>query len=144
MKKYWKIILLVVIVVGAAVAWYGSKEYNRKPKGAGEMKAEFEMTAADLTTAFGADEAGSNTKYNDKPMLISGTVRTVEKDDKGVVTVTLVGDGDMSNVICTMGAEETEAANLKEGDAVKIQGFCNGAQTMLGTDVLMNRCALKK
>lgn len=144
MKKNWKIILLVVVILGGIGFWYGMQQYNRKPKGAGDMKAEFTMTAADLTKAFTDDEAGSGTKYNAKPMLVSGTVRGVEKDDAGIYTITLAGDGDMSNVVCTMSNEESGLDTVKEGDALNIQGFCNGAQTMLGTDVLMNRCAIKK
>ena len=144
MKKNWKIILLAVVVIGAIGFWYGMQQYNRKPKGAGDMKAEFEMVAVDLTKAFADDEAGSNTKYNGKPILISGTVRGVEKDGSGIYTITVAGDGDMSNVICTMDAAESGLDVVKEGDAIKIQGLCNGAQTMLGTDVLMNRCAIVK
>ncbi len=144
MKKYWKIILLVVVLGGGIGVWYGIGEYNRKPKGAGEMDADIQIQATELTKAFAENEATANQQYNNKVIAVTGTVRAVEKDDKGIYTITLAGDGDMSNVICTMEATAKGVETVKEAANVKIQGFCNGAQTMLGTDVLLNRASLKK
>lgn len=145
MKKYWKIILPVALIVIGVVAWYGISEYNKGPKDIKGKKADVTIQAAELTKAYADDEAKANGLYNDKAVSVSGVVKTVEKDDKGIYTVTLAGDGDMSNVICSIDERyNDDAKNVKEGSTVTINGFCNGAQTMLGTDVMMNRCVVAK
>lgn len=141
MKKNWKIILLVVVIIGAIVFYFGMKEYNRGAADVTDKKADITIQATELTKAFGDDEAKANSMYLDKAVAVSGTVAAVEQDDKGAYTIMLNGDSALSNVSCQLDERHNDdGASVKEGDNITIKGFCTG---ML-MDVVLIRCAVDK
>ncbi len=141
MKKNWKIILLVIVIIGAIVFYFGMKEYNRAAVDVTEEKADVSIQATELTKLFGEDEAKANSMYLDKVIAVSGTVAAVEKDDKGAFTIMLNGESALSNVSCQLDERHNaDGATVKEGDKITIKGYCTG---ML-MDVVLIRCAVDK
>lgn len=141
MKKNWKIILLVIVVIGAVAVYFGMKEYNREAKDVSDTEADVIIQAVDLTKAFGDDENAANAMYLDKAVAVSGVVKSIEKDEKGAYTIMLGGDSELSNVSCQMDERHNdEAKSVTEGSTITVKGFCTGVLM----DVVLIRCAVDK
>jgi tRNA_anti-like len=146
-KKRALYIVLALLVILAAVAWYIYKEYNRTHKDTAKMKADFSLTTDSLLKEFAADEKGSNAKYWDKVIRIEGLVKEVRKDEKGFYSIALGDTASLSSVRCSIdSAHGAAAALLKEGSPAAIKGICSGynADEMLGADVILVRCVIDK
>jgi predicted acyltransferase (DUF342 family) len=84
-----------------------------------------------LTDAFKSDTA-SYAKYADKAILIEGAVTAVEGNHVS-----------LGNIICSMdSASLSKAANLKAGDAVKIQGRLTSYNDLM-EEIVMDQCVFK-
>ena len=62
MMKYWKIILVIIVALGA----YGLYEYNKGPRKLNNEKADALVSAVDLFQSFESDEQSANALYLDK------------------------------------------------------------------------------
>ena len=143
MKKkilFWFVFPLLVVLAGAA--GYIVKEYNRKLKDTAKLKPQFTLEATALVADFDKDEQGSNTRYLDKVILLSGTVKELARDDKGFYTVVLGDTASLSSVRCSMDSTHNAgAAGLKPGSTVRMKGICSGynKDELLGSDVILVR-----
>ena len=145
MKKYWKIILLVVVLVGGIGLYFGMKEYNRGAADVSDKKTDVVIKAADLTKSYSEDEVKSDSLYLNKTISVSGVVNAVQKDEKGAYSIVLTGDCEMNNVTCQMDERHnSEAENIAIGSSITVKGTCTGAQTMLAIEAVLIRCAVDK
>ena len=135
MKKYLKYIAIVVLLGGI----YGYYMYNKPHKDLARLKADFELGATELFSAYEANEEKSNELYLDKVVEVKGTIKSIKKEE-GLVTVTLDANNDLFGVICGMepNAYSKLAEQLKSEDEVTLRGFCTG---ML-MDVVLERCVV--
>lgn len=146
--KRKKIIYYIVIPLGilvAAGALYLYKEYNRKHKDTASLKPDYSLQATQLVKDFETAEKEANKKYIDKVIRVEGLVKQLEKDDKGFYSIILGDSASMSSVRCSVDSlHGKEAAFVKAGSMIGIKGICSGfnADEMLGSDVLLVRCAL--
>lgn len=141
MKRTLLLIILALVIV---LGFYGYREYFRKNKDLQHVAPEVTITAPELIRAFETDSAGANKSYLGKIVAVSGTVKSVEKDE-GSATLVLGEPGTMSSVRCSMDtAHLAEAAGVQEGQAVTVKGACTGfnQDELLGSDVVLNRCVL--
>jgi hypothetical protein len=140
--KYSFFILLTIALMGTVIAW---REFNRKiPDTAGRPSA-FQLKAMDLIDSFSKNQQQASRRYLDKVIEVDGAVRKVEKDEQGNYTVILADQGTMSAVRCSFdSAHLMEASRLKAGEIVTLKGVCTGfnQDDLLGSDVIMNRCAV--
>jgi len=107
----------------------------------------YTISGAEIIKAFSADEKAANSKYLDKVIAINGTVKSVDKDEQSSITVILSDAGSMSSVRCSVDSIHNEQAdNLVSGSQVTVKGVCTGfnADELLGSDVILNRCSIKK
>lgn len=133
MKKYLKYILLLG-VIGIGAAYY---MYNKPHKNMEKAKADYSIEASNLLTAFEEDESAANTKYLDKTLEISGTVKETRTDEEGMVSVTLETGNELSGVICQLDNLTThKKTDFQAGEKVIFKGLCTG---ML-MDVIIVRC----
>lgn len=135
---------LVAVISGG---WYGYSEYNRGVKKLESVKADLQMPANMLISAFEKDEQEANTIYLDKVIAVQGTVKAVEQDEKGDITIILGDLDDMSSVRCYMDSLfRQQAKGLIKGNLVTVKGACTGfnADDLLGSDVILNRCVIEK
>jgi tRNA_anti-like len=148
-RKNLKRIFLLLGVVIAVAALYGYKEYNRKNKNLHDVEAAFTLKPDEIISQFSNDEKKANTAYTGKTILITGTVKTVDKDDKGFYTVVLGDAVSVSSVRCSIDSTESSgAAVLQPNSPVKIKGICTGYNADesglgLGSDVILNRCVIE-
>ena len=100
------------------------------------------VTAVALTKAFADDKEAAGKKYANlfEPLTVQGEI--TEIDESGVMTtIHLKGHAeDAPKLQCTLD-EGVSAANLKEGDNVKLTGVCSG--DILGTILVVN-CKIEK
>lgn len=142
-RKLWRLaaigVFLALIAAGFAY-WYG---FLRKEKPIEKRKPDFELTADSLFSVFNAGEKAATEKFGGKIVLLKSNVISVEKDEKGNVTITLVDP--MMGVTCTLDSlqavkQKTDIRALTEGQPVTIKGRCDG---ML-TDVKISKCMIVK
>jgi hypothetical protein len=147
MKKKKLIILAILAFALAGGGWYAYSEYSRKVKDLANVKADLRINATELVAAFEKNETGANTIYLDKVIAVRGTVKSVEKNDRGHYTVILGESGSASAVRCSMDStHQQDISVIPAGSLVTIKGACTGfnADELLGSDVILNRCVLDK
>ena len=147
MKKK-KVIILAILAFGlAGGGWYAYSEYTRKVKDLTTVRADLDIKATELITAFEKNEAEANAAYLDKVIAVTGRVRSVEKNDRGQYAVILGENNSMSSVRCSMDStHQADVLYIPEGSQISIKGACTGFNTdeLLGSDVILNRSVLNK
>ncbi len=127
--------------------YFAFSEYNRKHVDVTEESAAFTITSEDLIIAFTTDEKAANKKFLDKIIAISGKIKSIEKDETGIYTIALGKLNTMSSVRCSLDSIHNQGASIvKIGENISIKGTCSGynADELLGSDVILNRCAVIK
>lgn len=150
MKKRKKIALTVSILIAviAAGAIYAYKEYNRKNKDLSEAAADYTVIATEIINEFSQEEKKASVKYNGKVLSVTGTIKLIDKDEKGYYTVAIGDTASLNAVRCSIDSIHTmEATALKQGISVSVKGICTGynADEMgLGSDIILNRSLIEK
>jgi hypothetical protein len=147
-SKNFKIVLVAVLVLGAAGGYYAYSEYNRRNPEMADVKAAFSLSNTEVLQAFETDLTKANQQYLEKVLEIGGPIKALEQDDKGFYTVVLGAEESMSAVRCVIDSLYTQqVATLKTGSMVRVRGLCvqYSADDMgLGSDLILNRCCLIK
>jgi len=142
-KKFWILagaLAIVALMAGGFVYWYG---FLRKEKPMEKMKPDFELTADSLFSVFNSDEKTATEKFGGKILLLHSSMISMEKDERGNVTLTLVDP--MMGVTCTIDSLEAVKQQpvidaLSEGQQITVKGRCDG---ML-SDVKLSKCMIVK
>jgi hypothetical protein len=146
-RKIMKRIFFAAIILAAVAALYAYKEFNRKNKSLHDMEAVATLQQTEILSQFSTDEKKATAAYAGKALMISGTIKGVDKDDKGFYTLVLGDDGSMSSIRCSIDSPESaRAATLQLNSPVKIKGICTGYvadELGLGADVILNRCVIE-
>lgn len=133
MKKYLKFFLLLVAIGGA----FGYYTYHKPHQNMNKAAAQIQLSATQLFSDYEVDEATANKKYLDKIMEVSGKIKEVSTDDKGMTTLTLESGNDMFGIICQMdNLTKHNRTNFKEGEKINLKGICTGVLM----DVVLVRC----
>ena len=144
MKRIMVVLLVIIVLAGA---WYGYKLYTGKVPSLTEVKADASISATDLIAAFEKDSASANKQYLGKILEVSGNVKSVEKES---ATVSLGAADGNSSVRCSIdSAFVKDIEQLNPGSAITIKGNCTGFMPDetglgLGSDVVLNRCVFEK
>ena len=137
MGKKIRIVLIVVLVIGAIGGGIVYKKLHEKAPTGATAKVDVTMTAEQLAKEFATDEKTANTKYLNKNIEVSGVVTETNKNQDGGLMV-MLETGDPINVVqCTM---DSSAAVVNKGDKVTIKGICSGNNM----GVCLTGCAIKK
>ncbi|OJV50442.1 MAG: hypothetical protein BGO31_13835 [Bacteroidetes bacterium 43-16] len=134
MMKKIALVLLVIVLLGGAVAYY---LFNKKPAQVEDIKSEA-ITASALVKAFEANEAEANKTYLNKVLDVSGVVQELSQNQDGQMVLVLAADDNpLSGVQCTM---REAIAQVKVGDRLTIKGFCNGfVMTVILSDCIKTK-----
>ena len=139
--------ILLLLGIGFAV-WKGLKEYNRTNEDLSTVKAEINISAADLIREYEANDPAADQKYLGKIVETHGNIKKIEQDEKGYYTVILGDTSSRSSLRCSMDTIHNEdAAHLTAGSSATLRGACTGFnkdEMGLGSDVILNRCAIIK
>jgi len=148
-KKKRNLVLPVLILTGLFIAygmWKGLEEYNRTNQDMGKADPNVKISSSDLIREYEANESLADQKYLGKVIETNGNVKKIEKDEKGYLTIVLGDSSETASVRCSMDTvHNQDAAILKEGSSAIVRGACTGFnkdQLGLGSDVILNRCAV--
>lgn len=140
-----RILLILVLIVVLAAAWYVYKIYTGKVPSLTEVKTDASVSAVDLIAAFEKDSASANKQYLGKILEVNGNIKSV---DTSSATVVLGSDGSPSSVRCSMDSAFVKTiVSLNPGKSIIIKGACTGYMPDetgmgLGSDVVLNRCVV--
>ena len=138
-KKRVLILILAILAIGAAIAWY---QFSRGHADMASVSVDEKVTANAFYSAFTANEADASARFIDHIIEVTGSIVAIN-DGKESTVVTLKG-GDMGGIICSM--TPADFSSLKEGNQVTLVGECTGVlgDADLGLlDVNLVRCVIK-
>jgi len=125
MKKRILILVGVIALLGAIGAFVMTQP--KAELDVSKAKAALEINASNIYKSFSDNEAKANELYAGKVIEISGTLQAVDQDNQGSYKVTLDTDGQMGNVVCTLGTNSPNSVkSLKIGKAIAVKGVCTG------------------
>jgi hypothetical protein len=134
----------ILFLIGSGVAFYGYKEFYRKHEDIADAKSAFQRTAVQLISEFKTDEVASNSKFLGKVLTVSGLVKAID-NSTGLYIISLGDTSDMASVRCSLDSlHSKEAIEVRVGSQIAIKGYCSGfnADELLGSDVILSRCAI--
>jgi hypothetical protein len=140
-----QVFISLPILLVAFAGWYAYSQYTRKNKDLVQVKADVQMTSTELISSFESNEKMANDKFLDKIISVRGTIKGIDKDDKGYYTVILGEENSMSSVRCSMdSAHQKQMVALKPNSNITIKGACTGfnSDELLGSDVILNRAVV--
>ena len=146
-RLIWQVVILLLLAVGFAVQ-KGLYEYNRTNVDILKVKANINIAAIELIHQYEANDSVANAKYLGQVIETSGNIKKIEQDERGYYTVILGDTSSLSSVRCSMDTTHNEdAAHLTAGSSATVRGACTGFnkdEMGLGSDVILNRCAIVK
>lgn len=123
-----------LVIVGAIA---GSKAVTKvteaEAPSAAPQGPALAVAAADLVSAYRANEVSADTKFKGKTLAVSGTVSSISKDMLDSVVITLAAEGSFSGVNA-YGIPPDYAGKLEKGSAVTFK--CQGDGMIVGTPIL--------
>ncbi len=131
-------IIAVLLVIGAAVGYY---MWNKPHRTAEDEKPVATLTADELFNQFNTDAAGSNAKYLDKVIQVSGVVNSVKTTENNETKVSLQTPDEMGIAEISVILKAGEKADqIKDGTTVVLKGICSG----FNTDVELRQAVIIK
>lgn len=125
--------------------WYlrSAKAFNKYlgdmlPESKYYIKYDYEISAADLYAAYNENEVAADEKYKDKKLLLTGLVKSVNKDVMGNCYALLSANGWLEDIHCEI-PNEKAASKLIKGDRYTFLGTCSG---MVLTSVIVSNCTV--
>lgn len=144
MKKWIKIIL-VLVALGIIAAILVYKFYINKPHpDFDKLPAEYSLSASDLYDSYQSNKDSTDKIFNGKVIEINGTISSVEIVDTLVIATFVFKQGDFGDegIRCTMLEKyNEETKKILPGADIKIKGFCSGFND---TDVILEKASLIK
>ena len=120
MKK----LLIIVLILVAGAGSYGYYLYTKPRSGAADMKTAYITDAKSLLAEFSTDENSANAKYLGKAIEVSGTIRSIETDDRGTMNVS-IETNEMGAVNCQF-EKKDQMPELAAGKSINVKGVCSG------------------
>ncbi|HET6995618.1 MAG TPA: hypothetical protein VFI06_11585 [Chitinophagaceae bacterium] len=146
-RKRYILPLTALVILGILFGiWKGLREYNRTNEDLSHVKADVKISTTELIHDYEANDSLANQNYLGKVIEINGNIKKVERDEKGFYTVVLGDTVTHSSVRCAMDTvHNADAAVLRAGSSTILRGACTGFnkdEMGLGSDVILNRCAI--
>jgi len=135
MKKLL-LFLALAAVIGLAVGIY---LYNKPVQSMHRLKADHQLSATDLYSAFDSDETAAMASYAGKILEVTGAIAAMNTSEEGDINIDLEGGGLLGGIRCRLDPAETgSAAALSPGQTITLRGQCDGKLM----DVELSRCIL--
>jgi len=137
MSKLDKILYVVAPVIGV-IGLHGRKEDNSIDQNPHEQTPL--RTADELMNDFSNDENDANNRYNDKPVRVSGMIKSIQQNNT-IQTIFLSTSSALCSVICHFDGKHKEQLNqLKPWQRVVVKGVCAG----ILKHVVLEKCELER
>ena len=137
-----KIIILSLILMISAVG-ISLYVYFKPSKDLAKVKPEIVISAKIFIENYASDETSGNEKYVGKIIEVSGSIFSIQSNERGISTIFL--EDDFFGISCALdSAYSVSVKNIldssKEGSPIIIKGKCNG----ILTNIQMSSCVLVK
>jgi hypothetical protein len=129
--------ILMVAVIFGLVAW--KWVFRPAEKSVEAEKAEVVIDATALVQQFETNEAAANAAYNDKVILVTGTIESITDDGSGL-NLSLKNPGEISGVLCNFDKNSVAKEDFVVGRSIKVKGRCAGFLM----DVYLNKCSISE
>jgi hypothetical protein len=113
-----------------------------RPPGPAALAAQAaEISATDLWMAYSRDPVGTDRSFRDHAVLVTGTIRSIERDFGGRLLVRLNTGDAFETVNATMASRDNPTvAGTAKGRAISL--LCQGRGTLMGAP-LLGGCSVK-
>ncbi|MBN1926631.1 MAG: hypothetical protein JW798_12425 [Prolixibacteraceae bacterium] len=141
MKKFLKILVIIVVVLALIVAgaWYYLM--HMPEKNLANQTPDYIIAATDLALEYEGAPEVSDKKYIDRVVEVTGIVAEISKDQNDQTVIILQSPESFTGILCTLAEKEEKAArDIAAGDNITLKGICTG---ML-FEVVLNRCVIVK
>jgi ribosomal protein L40E len=119
----------------AALARPGTAEQPAPGSPRAGTAAGARLTAADLWLEYARDPAGADRRFRDRPVVVSGTVRSIERDFDGRLMIRLSTGGGIDTVNAKLAMRDDPAiAMVGKGRALSLG--CIGRGALIGAPLL--------
>jgi hypothetical protein len=114
----------------------------RTPAAAALAGQAAEISATDLWMAYSRDPVGTDRSFRDHPVLVTGTIRSIERDFGGRLLVRLNTGDAFETVNATMASRDnpTVAGTTAKGRPISL--LCQGRGMLMGAP-LLGACSVK-
>jgi hypothetical protein len=100
-----------------------------------------EIAATDLWMAYSRDPVGTDRSFRDRPVLVTGTIRSIERDFRGRLQVRLNTGDAFETVNATMASRDNSTvAGAAKGRTISL--LCQGQGMLIGAP-LLGDCSVK-
>jgi hypothetical protein len=138
MKKYWKIILLIILIGGLVLSIkyvFDSEKINLN-----SYKPDYTLSCEVLLSDFENNEKDANQKYLNKVVQVSGNIGEIVQSPENKCIVVLKSKTDIFGINCMITDRNFNSKDYRVGDMVTIKGIVNGFLD----DVILSDCILIK
>ncbi len=139
MRPLVKIAFFFIFLFGLVGFVMGIYLFNMQDLNLNNARPDFVITAQALEKEFSDNESASTSKYVNRIVEVTGTIKEIKKGEAGTISIILGTGNELSSVICTF-ADGSGSGGLATGKEVTIRGQCSGYLM----DVLLNNCAFIK
>jgi len=122
MKKLIKGAIIVLILVITCI-WYFIFYHPSCYKRDVAKENSVIVNAVNMVKQYKENEDSANLKYLNKVVEIKGIISSVDKNQKGEVTLILKGPDEFSNVFLTL---QNNKNRVNPGESVVLKGICTG------------------
>lgn len=148
MSRRTTIIIAVLLIIAAGAIW-GYREFTRVPANLTELDADHTVDAISLIKEFTTNDTLADQKYRNAILAVQGQVKAI--DSSGSQYTVVMGDtSDLSSVRCSMDSKHFASLGspLQRGQSITIKGaitgFTKDETGLLGSDVELNRCVVQQ
>jgi len=140
MKNKRFIILGILVFVGLAGAMIGLNMFTQTHEGLEHLKADHEIDAAKLFTAFEENETQANELYLGKIIEVQGRISSIEVPSEGTANIVLEASEDsFGGINCSFTEiDAKQVSTFEKGQNLRIRGECSGFLM----DVTLVRCVI--
>lgn len=137
MKKFI-ILALILVIAASGISLY---MYFKPSKDLAKVKPDIGLSAKEFIEDYASDESSGNEKYVGKIIEVSGSIFSIQSNERGISTIFL--EDDFFGISCALdSAYSVSVKNIldssKEGSPIIIKGRCNG----ILTNIQMSSCVL--
>jgi len=141
MKKPFKKIFFLALVLVAAAIGYGFYLFYKKPPDIRQESASYTFTADSIAAVYNQNENEANKKFLNQVLAIKGIISKIIIDSsKSQATIILSTNDPLTGITCSFyDSEAGSLKHLKQGDEVVVKGVCTGKLM----DIVLNRCSIQ-
>jgi hypothetical protein len=105
------------------------------PEGAASAAQASRVSAADLWMAYARDPAGADRRFRDRPVLVNGTVRSIDRDFDGRMMVRF-STGESLETVNAKLASQSDGRLLTTSKGKVVSLLCVGQGALIGAPLL--------